>query len=717
MDELIYTLLKMSISASILVLVVLLLRLFFKKAPKWVNVLLWALVAIRLVFPFSVESSLSLMPDIDRFALKETSSYVDTDVDIIPDTITQDIIADDVTVQYHPNEPVIEIHRGVSAEFVMTVIWLCGIAGMAGYMIVSYICVWRRVRNSTLFRDNIYMSEAVSSPFVFGIVKPRIYLPENIDAVNMSYVIAHEEAHLHRRDHLWKPLGFILLAVHWFNPVIWLAYILLCRDIEMACDERVVSDMNDSERADYSEALLDCSVDRRMITACPLAFGENNVKERIRTVLNYKKPAFWIVILAVVVCIVTAACFLTNPKEPDEVKTIHNTLLYDTASKEEMYIHEYEERYGVTVINSAHIDLDGDRTYEDVLWLKAGSNEYYGFLIVHYTDERAYAYELPYRAFTELKYDGTFSFSSGVADHGIGRISFDGDTYTINKIAYSESDSLTPIISYYIEGESVSKEDFEEYLKEWGKKPNANLNGWGIEYAIPDTVIEDETQNDVPYYSSELYKATEEFLAEEFHKAYDPYYEILSLEISDWNETDNEAVFNYTMTHQYYNRDPSTVGYIQAAKDDPERYEMMCKDYLAPKEGNYIFKVVLNGDKLELYSNESPTEVIWNPVKVTDYLPKAKLTLDKVIELSAKGRNLTWEDFAEFKFIETGSGLYIRVYRMDGEFELWIGGGDTDSEPMYIYLTLTGDLDTRIDIRDGGVEEFINEHKAFADGR
>ncbi|MBQ8248345.1 MAG: hypothetical protein IJY93_00480, partial [Clostridia bacterium] len=372
----------------------------------------------------------------------------------------------------------------------------------------------------------------------------------------------------------------------------------------------------------------------------------------------------------------------------------------------------YEERYGVTVINSAHIDLDGDRSYEDVLWLKVGSNEYYGFLIVRYTDERAYAYELPYRAFTELKSDGTFSFSSGVADHGIGRISFDGDTYTINKIAYSESDSLTPIISYYIEGESVSKEDFEEYLKEWGKKPNANLNGWGREYAIPDTVIEeDETQNDAPYFSSELYKATEEFLAEEFHKAYDPHYDILDLAISDWKENGNEATFIYTMTHQYYNRDPSTVDYIKAVKDDPERYKMMCEDYLAPKEGNYFFKIVQNGDKLELYSNESPTEVIWNPIKVTDYLPKTVLTLDKVIELSAKGKALTWEDFEDFKFIETGSGLYIRVYRMDEGFELWIGGGYIDSPPMYIYLTLAGEEETRIDIRDGGVEEFINKHK------
>ncbi len=318
MTELFYTILNMRISARVLVLVVLLLRLLFRKAPKWVTVLLWGLVAVRLICPFALETPFSLMPKTEWItedpAYNEENQYFDS---VAPDRITVDseMIGNDVNVHYYsvPVEPHIEIHRGVNPVFVLNGIWIAGVAAMLVYMLVSYICVYRRIRGAEQFKDNIYTSESVSSPFVFGLIRPRIYLPENMDAISMSYVIAHEEAHLRRLDHLWKPLGFLLLAVHWFNPLIWIGYILLCRDIEMACDERVVRGMNEDERVDYSEALLDCSVSRKLITACPLAFGEVGAKERIKSVLNYKKPAFWIVVLAVIACVVTAVCFLTNP--------------------------------------------------------------------------------------------------------------------------------------------------------------------------------------------------------------------------------------------------------------------------------------------------------------------------------------------------------------------------------------------------------------------
>ena len=315
MTELFYTILNMSISASVLVLVVLLLRLLFRKAPKWVAVLLWGLVAVRLLCPFALETPFSLMPKTEW--ITEDTSYSDENAyfdNVAPEYITPDPnFADNVNVHYYPLEPHIEIHRGVNPVFVLNCVWLAGIAVMLVYMFVSYICVYRRINGAKQFKDNIYTSESVSSPFVLGLVRPRIYLPENMDAISMSYVIAHEEAHLRRLDHLWKPIGFLLLAVHWFNPLIWIGYILLCRDIEMACDERVVRSMNDEERVDYSEALLECSVSRKMITACPLAFGEVGAKQRIMSVLNYKKPAFWIILLAVIACIVTAVCFLTNP--------------------------------------------------------------------------------------------------------------------------------------------------------------------------------------------------------------------------------------------------------------------------------------------------------------------------------------------------------------------------------------------------------------------
>ena len=316
MTELFYTILNMSISAGILILAVLLLRLFFRRAPKWVSVLLWGLVAVRLILPFVPESSLSLMPKAewvtpDTFYTEENTFFDSVPADRIK--VVSGTGEDVVGYYYAVVEPPIEIHRGVSPSFVLNCIWLAGVAAMLVYMLVSYIRVMRCVRGARQFRGNIYTSESVSSPFVLGIIRPRIYLPENMDAVSMSYVIAHEEAHLRRLDHLWKPFGFLLLAVHWFNPLIWIGYILLCRDIEMACDERVVRSMNEEERADYSEALLECSVNRKIISACPLAFGEIGTKARIKTILNYKKPAFWIVVLAVIASVTAAVCFLTNP--------------------------------------------------------------------------------------------------------------------------------------------------------------------------------------------------------------------------------------------------------------------------------------------------------------------------------------------------------------------------------------------------------------------
>jgi len=193
------------------------------------------------------------------------------------------------------------------------VIWIVGMVALLIYTVISYVKVKRKIGTAVLLRDNVYQSENVVSPFVLGIIKPKIYLPFNMNEKDMEHVVAHEMAHIRRKDHLWKPLGFLLLTLHWFNPLMWLSYVLLCRDIELACDEKVIKELDHDARADYSQALLTCSVNRRMIAACPLAFGEVGVKYRVKSVLNYKKPAFWIIIVAVVACVAVAVCFLTNP--------------------------------------------------------------------------------------------------------------------------------------------------------------------------------------------------------------------------------------------------------------------------------------------------------------------------------------------------------------------------------------------------------------------
>ena len=310
MSELFLKIVNMSISASWVVIAVLTLRFCLKKAPKWVNVLLWGIVAARMVFPFSIESVLSLIPSAETISptvMMEQTPSVQTGVPALNHVINP-VISSSFTPAPGASANPLQIWIPV-----LTGIWLFGIAALFLYSAVSYWRLHRKVCEAVILRGNIYQSEKVCSPFVLGIIKPKIYLPYHMDSREIDHVIAHEQTHIRRKDHWWKPLGFLLLTIHWFNPLMWLSYVLLCRDIELACDEKVIGKMGNAQRADYTQALVACSVDRRLIAACPLAFGEIGVKERVKSVMNYKKPAFWIVLASVIVCAVIAVCFLTNP--------------------------------------------------------------------------------------------------------------------------------------------------------------------------------------------------------------------------------------------------------------------------------------------------------------------------------------------------------------------------------------------------------------------
>ena len=383
MSEVFLNIVNMSISASWLVLAVLLLRLVLKKAPKWVNVLLWGLVAIRLILPFSIESALSLIPSTEAIPERVITDLVvavptETPRFDVPnqdqtDAPVRDEIDDQDTVDVaSPEKP------GIPAVTVLTTVWAAGVGAMLIYTAFSYLLLRRRVATAVRLRGNIYQSESVDSPFVLGVVQPRIYLPFRMDSRDLAHVIAHEEAHIRRKDHWWKPFGFVLLAIHWFNPIIWAGFILLCRDIELACDEKVIREMDNETKADYTEALVACSVNRRRIAACPLAFGEVGVKERVKTVMNYKKPAFWIVIAAVALCIVVAVCFLTDPKEakpdvsilefpglkwgmtPEEVKTALE-ISEDMIIKAEHIDYEpYKDEFRLTISGAQYFGLDAD---------------------------------------------------------------------------------------------------------------------------------------------------------------------------------------------------------------------------------------------------------------------------------------------------------------------------------------------------------------------
>ncbi len=310
--------LNMSISASWMVLAVLILRLLLKKAPKWIGVLLWGIVAIRLICPFSIESAISLIPSAETVSpeiMMDWTPEISTGIDPL-DKVVNPIITGSFAPKPYASANPLQILIPVFGN-----LWLLGIFVMMTYSAVSFLLLRRKVSAAVLLRDNIFQSERVLSPFVLGLIKPKIYLPFQINEQDMEQVIAHEKAHIRRKDHWWKPLGFLILTLHWFNPLMWLGYALLCRDIELACDEKVIKDLDADQKADYSQALLNCSVNRTAIAACPLAFGEVGVKGRVRSVLNYKKPAFWLLVIAIVATVAVAVCFLTNPS-PRRLKNI-----------------------------------------------------------------------------------------------------------------------------------------------------------------------------------------------------------------------------------------------------------------------------------------------------------------------------------------------------------------------------------------------------------
>lgn len=311
MDDVFLKLVNLSISASWLILAVLVLRFVLKKAPKWVMPLLWGVVALRLVCLFSIESALSLIPSAETIP---SEIVTETREPVLYEQATLDIVTNP-TLPSAAEVPVGVSRQQAQVDFnIYSVLWLAGMAALLVHALVSAGKLKRKLATAILLRDNIYESEFVDSPFVFGVVKPNIYLPMHMDEGTAAYVIAHEHAHLARRDHWWKVLGYLVLALHWFNPLVWVAYILFCRDIELACDEKVVKGLDGAARADYSQALLSCAAPKRAVAACPLAFGEGNIKTRVKSALHYKKPAFWVAAAAVLAVVIVAVCFLTNPK-------------------------------------------------------------------------------------------------------------------------------------------------------------------------------------------------------------------------------------------------------------------------------------------------------------------------------------------------------------------------------------------------------------------
>lgn len=314
--EMFLRLVNLAAAGNALVLAVLALRLILRRAPRRILCLLWAVVAARLLLPVSVESPVSLIPSAETFpverifsserviAMDRNSMHIDTGFDALNGNMLDEALMPGTASMVWLRSEMLGLT------------WIAGTVGLLIYSLVSTLRLRHRVSTAVRSEPGVRQSENIESPFVMGLFRPVIYLPFAMREEDLPNVLAHERAHIARGDHIWKSLGFLLLSVYWFDPLLWLAWILFCRDLELACDEHVTRGMGHMDRQSYSEALLNCAVRKNTFTA-PLAFGEVGVKQRVKAIMNMKKPALWLVLLSVLAVAVSAVCFLTDPVRPE----------------------------------------------------------------------------------------------------------------------------------------------------------------------------------------------------------------------------------------------------------------------------------------------------------------------------------------------------------------------------------------------------------------
>ena len=429
MHKIFFEIVNNSIIASFLIVAVIVLRMILKRAPKWSICLLWAMVAIRLVMPFEIESRFSLLPDINLLQVEQNQ-----DTTIYPMESEQ---KGEVWEQYIQNRQNINQQAGqankqnskyfmenkmedgygvfsVSRIRVVSFIWLAGSLVLVTYAVLSFLRLKRKVSASIPLYDNVYLCDDIESPFVMGIFKPCIYLTSKIPREAWDSILKHEYAHIKRADHIWKLFGYALLVIYWFNPLSWVSYILFCKDMELACDEKATKDMDKNERADYCEALLTCNINRKKVDVCPVAFGEVGVKERIKQILNYKKPTFWMIFCAGIVCGIVAVCFMTNPESKKENEEMFDENMegvsesfsnrqgetdivteYDHIQPDEQGYRWLTEERDVYVYEFEDLDKNGIEEYAKVYQIDT-EQEYICRYIFYWNGEAIYEYENSY---------------------------------------------------------------------------------------------------------------------------------------------------------------------------------------------------------------------------------------------------------------------------------------------------------------------------------
>lgn len=646
MENVFIDILNMSITASYFVLALIIFRALFRKIPKWLSCVLWGLAGLRLILPFSVESILSLIPSsqtIPSDIMMSKEPHITSGIPILNSTINPVI-----SESFAPKDFANSVNPLQVIMFILSALWLCGIGIMLIYTAVSYFLLRKKTRESIKTTERIYICDTIETPFILGVIRPKIYLPSAISEAEKEFIITHEKAHIKRGDHLWKPLGFLLLSVYWFNPILWMGYIFLCRDIEAACDERVLKEKGEEIKKVYSETLLSFSAPKKLISACPLAFGETGVKERIKNILSYKKPTLWIVIITLIISIVLSFCFMTNPTGMKLTDIDAYGYIFDDVEKIQLFI------------GSSYI-----YTTEDI---KPEISDIKRIRLEKTPSEETHAKDRDSSYRIEINDEVTININKEFSDLWL-------------------DDGTRPSYSYKIKNPDVLKNLFS--ISNYTTEMN------GIYITLKDVKQTDNGISFTVNWHNERSEPVE-------------YGEMFSIERYTKNGTYENVPFpeNFVFLLPSYILRPGEV----------KEKEYSCPMKLT--DGSYRFSTTFRTGEGSIFYTRVTFIIGDGTINIgsadgSTYVDTEKiLTLDDVISLSQKGKELSWEDFEDFSYFETGSGLYIRVYKIDGRFSLNIGGGGTDTKPMYIYLCApNGSAGEFIDIRQDDVEAFIEENK------
>lgn len=706
---------NMSLTASVAIVLVILLRLLLKKAPKVISYALWGVVLFRLLCPVSIGSNFSVYNLFDVPA--QESGTITSVIEYVPSNIVHteypSVTLPVPGISDVINEALPQGREQLVADpleapmSIATYVWMIGVLGMVIYSIVSYIRLRRKLSVVVPLRDNIFIADDIKSPFVVGLFRPKIYLPCNLADKEQEYVILHEQHHIKRLDHVMKALAFFALAIHWFNPLVWVAFILASKDMEMSCDEAVIRKIGGDVRADYSASLLTLATGRRIIAGTPLAFGEGDTKGRINNLSKWKKPAVWVVLLAVAACVILAISLLTNPAAEREFPINgSNVSELDT----EMVVEKIAEAEGLE--NSSQLLVDADNFdlmfTSDFSWANDGAirflygqnQKYYSAQLRMFHDDNKYfitdrsEWIEPEKVFLLSHFLDALKY---MPQAEIRQLSPDADGYSVMMRHEGAPGNYDRVLKYNQNGVNTNDGWYIHLeVQPLHEVEGGGYNGTGDEvihlfYNSGDT--RDGIAGKTYLYEGEGIMGS--FTITLYDDGTFTYYEGMAssyIGVGSW-EQDGDSV---TMTDDGH----GGYGLVNHFKLDGDDLVFVDKD-----SANFVYVKVQDGEKFHCTGEAfKQNDSVNGTVQI---MPSQKLSLNDVIMLSQKGYELSWRDFEQFQYIETGSGLYIRVYEINEMYELWIGGSWIDEEPMYIYLALADDLDTRIDIRDGGVTEFI----------